>query len=66
MSNKKRIRDRIKLIEKGRKQVIVIFSSAGFKMFTTKFLMDKAFKGSSRINMLSPDYTLNFEFNFNE
>ncbi len=66
MSNKKRIQKRIKSIQKGRKQVIVIFSSAGFKMFTTKFQMDKAFKGSSRINMLSPNYTLNFEFNFDE
>lgn len=64
MSNKKRIYNRIKSIQKGRKQVIIIFSSAGFKMFTTKHLMDKAFKGCSRINMLSPDYTLNFEFNF--
>jgi len=66
MSNKKRIQNRIKSIQKRRKQVIVIFYSAGFKMFTTKHQMDKAFKASSRINMLSPNYTLNFEFNFHE
>lgn len=66
MSNKKRIQKRINSIKKGRKQVIVIFSSAGFRMFTTKYEIDKAFNTSNRINMFSPNYTLNFELNFHE